>query len=421
MTDDTLPSLPAADSPAGADLLDRFWRSCRGYGVDRRAFLRAVSAGAAGSFLAACAGGTTTPADSTQEVPAPAYFKDPTRLIPHGARNLETRLAQQRGLLTPEELFFVRNNSSSQAIDPDTYRLRVGGDAAQAELELELDDLLGMPSRTVLCTVECGGNHRAFFDLVMGRAASGTQWQTGGISMAEWTGVPLAEVLLRAGLAATALDVQLVGLDTDSPEQGWRRPLPLAKALDPDTILAYRMNGAELPPDHGFPLRAVVPGWVGSSSVKWLGSIEISSQRIWSRNVTTSYVLIGDDYPLEGEAEGQVAREQSIKSALALPWPARLRPGPQLIRGYAQSPSAAIARVQWSIDDGATWSPARLIEPLMRYAWARFEIDWDAPAGVHTLITRAIDAAGNSQPQTLPFNEKGYLFNLPLPHPISVG
>ncbi len=239
--------------------------------------------------------------------------------------------------------------------------------------------------------------------------------------MAEWTGVPLAEVLLRAGLAATALDVQLVGLDTDSPEQGWRRPLPLAKALDPDTILAYRMNGAELPPDHGFPLRAVVPGWVGSSSVKWLGSIEISSQRIWSRNVTTSYVLIGDDYPLEGEAEGQVAREQSIKSALALPWPARLRPGPQLIRGYAQSPSAAIARVQWSIDDGATWSPARLIEPLMRYAWARFEIDWDAPAGVHTLITRAIDAAGNSQPQTLPFNEKGYLFNLPLPHPISVG
>ena len=296
----------------------------------------------------------------------------------------------------------------------------VEGDGIDAPLELSYDDIRSMPQRSLSSCIECGGNHRAFFDLVMGRAATGTQWKTGGIGMAEWRGVPLVEVLDRAGLRPDAADVLLVGLDTESPEGGFRKPIPVDKAIDTDTLLALEMNGVPLPPDHGFPLRAVVPGWVGSASIKWLGRIEVSTEKLWTRNNTTSYVLIGEDYPPEGDALGQVARIQSIKSALALPWPATMSAGPQRILGYAHSARAPIAEVHWSVDDGQTWHAARVLEPRMRFSWARFEIDWEAQAGAHTITTRATDAEGNTQPDTLPFNEKGYLFNLPLPHPVAV-
>ena len=238
--------------------------------------------------------------------------------------------------------------------------------------------------------------------------------------MAIWTGVSLCEVLLRAGVKENARALQLIGLDAGAPEEGFRRPLPIQKAMDPDTLLAFRMNGAVLPRDHGFPVRAVVPGWVGSSSIKWLGRIEVSSEEIWSRNNTTSYVLMGDDYPAQGEALGTVATLQSTKSTLALEWRTRLRPGSHTVRGYAYSPHAPIDRVQWSMDEGATWSEARLLDPVSPYAWARFEFVWDAPEGEHHILTRARDQAGNEQPARVPYNTKGYLFNMWLPHPVRV-
>jgi DMSO/TMAO reductase YedYZ molybdopterin-dependent catalytic subunit len=239
--------------------------------------------------------------------------------------------------------------------------------------------------------------------------------------MAEWTGVPLREVLERAGIRSDAVDVQLIGLDAESPEGGFRRPLPVDKAMDPDTLLVFRMNGSELPADHGFPVRALVPGWVGSSSIKWLGAIEATTAKVWSRNNTSSYVLIGDGFPPEGEAEGQVVTWQSIKSVLILPWPATLAAGTRRLRGYAYSPHAPISTVEWSDDEGASWQQANVLEPRLRYAWARFELEWTPPgAGGYTIRTRATDEDGNAQPDTLPFNEKGYLFNLPLPHPVTV-
>lgn len=418
-----------------SELARRLWRSWRRRGLDRRSFVRLLTATGAGAALAACdAGGGT---ESGGDGPGAAeeegrgvgpdasagesgHFKDTSPFLLHGNRNLETRLENLGGFLTPNELFFVRNNSRSVAVDPERYRLQVGGDGVERELELTYDDLLEMPSRTVFCYIECGGNQRRFFDVVLDRTASGTQWGRGGVSMAVWTGVPLAEVLDRAGVREEAVDVQLIGLDTESPEQGFRRPIPVAKAVDPDTLLAYRMNGAVLPRDHGFPLRAVVPGWVGSTSIKWLGRIDVTTERVWTRNVTTSYVLIGDDYPPEGEALGRVATTQSIKSALGLSWPARLAAGTHTLRGYAHSPHAPIARVEWSDDDGDTWHEARVLDPRIRYAWNRFEFEWEASSGAHALLTRATDEAGNAQPEELPFNEKGYLFNLPLPHPIRV-
>ena len=382
----------------------------------RRRFLKLLSAGGAAALLPGCADAEAP--ETTQE--APAFFKDTAPFIPHGNTNLEAKLENMGGFLTPADQFFVRNNDASIDVDAAAYRLQVEGDAVETPLTLTYDDLLAMPSRTAFSYVECGGNQRAFFGTLLGQPARGTQWGRGAVSMAVWTGVPLSEVLTRAGLRDTARDVQLIGLDADAPEGGFRRPIPVEKAMDPDTILAYRMNGAVLPPDHGHPVRAIVPGWVGSNNIKWLGRIEVSSEPVWSRNNTTSYVLIGEAYPPEGEAKGKVATLQSIKSTLALPWPATVPAGRQILRGYAHSPHAPIQRVAWSTDDGQTWQDARVLDPLIRYAWARFEIEWVAVPGQHTLITRATDQAGNTQPDTILPNEKGYLFNMPLPHPVSV-
>ena len=276
-----------------------------------------------------------------------------------------------------------------QVDDVASYAMEVTGDAISTPLTLTYQDLLDMPSRSVYAYLECGGNQRSFFGRTMGQPARGTQWGRGGVGMAIWTGVSLRAVLEKAGIQEHAVDVQLIGMDTDSPEGGFRRPIPVDKAMDEDTILAYRMNGELLPPDHGYPVRAVVPGWVGSSSIKWLGRIEVSSKNVWSRNNTSSYVLIGADYPAEGEASGKVATTQSIKSVLMLPLPARLEAKRQMIRGYAYSPHAPIAEVVWSSDGGGQWQPARFIDPPIRYAWRRFEFEWTPALGEQQLITVA--------------------------------
>ena len=352
----------------------------------------------------------------------PAWFKDTAPFILHDdGKSLEARLELMRGLITPQRLFFVRNNSVSLDVDAAHWRLSVEGDAVGRPRELSYADLLNMPSRTLISYLECAGNQRAMFDLVTGRAAGGTQWGTGGIGNGVWTGVSLRDVLSAAGVRDDAVSVLLIGLDAESPEQGFRRVLPIEKARHPDTLLAYALNGEALPKDHGYPLRALVPGWVGSSSIKWLSRIVVSAKPQWTRNNTTSYVLIGDDYPPEGEALGTVVTEQSIKSALALPWPATLASGSQRIRGYAQSPHGPITRVEWSTDSGATWRDAAVLDPQPQYSWARFEFTWDARRGEHVVMTRATDASGAVQPDDVPFNKKGYLFNRPLPHPISVG
>ncbi len=395
-------------------------------GMERRALLSLLATGGVAAALMACAEvrvstdsqrlSDKTPAAATP----PPFYKNSEPFITHGERGLESRLEQMQGFVTPNRLFFVRNNSASIAVNPDEWRLALEGDAVATPQEFSYADIRRLPSRTVTAYLECAGNQRAMFDLVKGQAAQGTQWLTGAVGNGVWTGVSLRDALELAGVTADAASVLLVGLDTESPEGGWRRALPIAKALDPDTLLAYGLNGEDLPQDHGYPLRALVPGWVGSASVKWLSHIVVSREQFWTRNNTTSYVLIGDNYPPDGAALGKPLTTQAIKSALALPWPAQLAVGAHRLHGYAHSPFGQITQVDWSLDSGATWNQARVLAPQVQYSWARFELAWDAPAGEHTLMTRATDAAGNTQPQEIPFNEKGYLFNQPLPHPIHV-
>ena len=346
------------------------------------------------------------------------WVKDPARFVQHGT-NLETRLEDLDGFLTPNDLFFVRNHAPTPLIDPASYVLTVGGPGAESEVQLTLDDLRALPSQTLIAYIECAGNWRGFFQSVTGRTAAGSQWGTGAIGCAEWTGPSLADVLAVAGVRDDALEVNVIGLD----DGAWERPMPLAKALDPATILALTMNGEPLPPDHGFPVRAVVPGWVGSSSVKWVGRVEVATEKVWVRANTSSYVLVGEEWPADryAPADGAPITTGSVKSALALPRPARLAAGTHRLRGFAYSPRGPVADVEWSADDGP-WAPARLIGASADhpYAWSRFEFEWEAAAGEHTLRTRATDASGDTQPLEGVYNEKGYLLNVALPHPVEV-
>ena len=254
---------------------DRLWRLASAHGIGRRRFLQLLAAGGAAAVLAACSG-SPSPTSIFTATPDPvtsasaAWFKDPDPFIKH-EDSLEARLENIQGLITPNRFFFVRNNSGSVAVNATGWKLSIEGDAVSSPLELSYDKILNMPSRIVVSYVECAGNQRAMFDLVKGQETIGTQWGRGGVGNAEWIGVPLRDVLREAGIKEEARSVLFVGMDVDAPEEGYRRALPVDKAMHPDTLLAYGMNGEALPQDHGFPLRAIVPGWAGTSSIKWLG------------------------------------------------------------------------------------------------------------------------------------------------------
>ena len=405
------------------------WEFASAHGLDRRQFLRLMLVGGATAVLAACVG--TGPAGGgSQPAPAPLdteptvvspFFKDPAPFHVREDKGLESRMENMQGLITPNNLFFVRNNSpASLDLDASRWRLTVEGDAVSEPMTLTYEDVRSLPSHSLISYLECAGNHRAMFNLLNGQETSGTQWMTGAVGNGEWVGARLSDVLTLAGIGDGAVSVLLVGLDTEAPEGGFRYVLPVEKSMHPETLLAYTMNGETLPKDHGFPLRAIVPGWVGSAHIKWLGRIVVSSEQLWTRNNTTSYTLIGDAYPPEGESQGRPVTTQVVKSALALPWPAELEAGRRRIHGYAHSPTGPIARVEWSVDDGRTWAEAEVSSTQPDRSWARFAFDWVAEPGDRSIMTRATDAEGNAQPDAAPFNEKGYLFNQPVPHPIRV-
>jgi DMSO/TMAO reductase YedYZ molybdopterin-dependent catalytic subunit len=373
----------------------------------RREFL-ATGAAAAASLAA---GGTAFAQTPAQKFHVKALQGE--IFIDHGI-NQETRLETLRGYLTPASHFFVRNHTATPVLDARTWRLRIEGNAVERPFELSFDELLRLPARSVTCFVECAGNGRGFFKDVMGKVASGTQWRQGAIGVAEWTGVPLGAVLemarVRRDTPRDILNVLVEGLDSVKVN----RPMSLAKALEDDTLLAYAFNGEAVPPDHGFPVRAIVPGWVGINNIKWVGRIEVRDSVIDVPTTTKTYVLEGPDYP--GKV---VLREQTIKSAVALPWAATLPAGRRRVHGFAWSPAGQISKVEYSLDGGA-WQPATLREPNIARAWTRWDFEWDARPGDHVILTRATDDRGNTQPASIPWNAQGYGYNVPVRHPVKV-
>lgn len=353
--------------------------------------------------------------------------KDLSKFIAHGL-SLESPLENQNDYLTSNDQFFVCNSGTSPQINEHQYSLTVWGDGVQKELHLSYEQLRAMPQRTVPAIIECAGNHRLFFEAIDGKPIEtppGTQeliWSTGAIGMAEWTGVSLGDILALAGIRNDAIQVCARGGESDSCEGEIRIPMPIDKALDQDTLLAISMNGEPLPADHGFPVRVLVPGWIGAYSVKWLQDIEVSTHAIWVRRNTTSYIMKGEQWPADQYAPsmGKPLTQQNIKSALALPFPAKLSAGSHTLHGYAHSPGSAISQVLWRDAKTTTWQEARLGLQNERYGWVKFEFEWEASAGEHRLETKAVDCDGNYQPDSVEFNKAGYLYNAVYPHSISV-
>lgn len=323
-----------------------------------------------------------------------------------------------RDYLMPNSLFYTFAHGRAPVVDINTWKLSIEGDGVEEPVQLSYEDLLRLPSRTVTRSLDCAGNGRAFYDLFLHQPAMGSQWHLGGYGIAEWTGVPFSELLIRARLKKTAVDLMPVGIDSKAA----RRPMPVAKAMKEDTLLVYLMNGEILPADHGFPARAFLPGWIGSASIKWVNQIIVSTEPIHVTMNTTSYVFIGPDYQPKPPAKGPVLTTQVLKSACCLPWPASLPAGKQKVTGYAWSPFGKITRVDVSLDDSKSFQVATLIEPNIECAGVRWEFSFNAKPGNMTITPRATDEKGNTQHDISQqkWNQLGYLFGAMVPHPVKI-
>lgn len=362
--------------------------------------------------------------------PLPAEYFDE-----HGT-NIEMRWdsVDPDAELTPQSRLFIRNHSATPDIDVRDYRLAIFGDGlAQPRdglddaVRLSLDELKAMGSVTIRSLLECTGNGRIFFEWQQGQRQTETPWKMGSAGALDLTGVRLADVLERVGLDPQAREVMATGLDgsyvVDGRDYGTpRRPLPIEKALD-DAMLVWAMNGEDLLPDHGYPLRLFVPGWVGIASIKWLGSLEVSTRRLTSPWNTIWYRMSGGDYP----ADTEPLTTLPVRSALELPWDEEVHPEATsdgrrlLLTGRSWSGEGPIARVEVSVDRGTSWSDADLAPEEARQAWTQWSWEWAEPAaGRQEVWVRATDVHGRTQPLETPLNAYGYCFDAVVRHPVTV-
>jgi DMSO/TMAO reductase YedYZ molybdopterin-dependent catalytic subunit len=310
--------------------------------------------------------------------------------------NAETPLDRQVGVITPAPRHYVRDHFAIPAA-PD--RLAIEG-AVRTPMQLDLEQIRSVPPHSRIVTLECAGNGRAFLD----PPVAGEQWRTGAVGTAEWTGASLRAVLEMAEPLPSAVEVLCVGADAGIPADigrriAYERSLPIDDALRDDVLVAYAMNGDDLPPEHGAPLRLIVPGWYGMASVKWLARLRLLERRFEGFFQTDRYVV--GDRPL-----------REIAARALIVWPRdgeRLAQRPFVTRGYAWSGRDDLARVEVSADGGGSWRGATLSERTHRYAWRQ----WHAAISPRTtgqlvLLARAVTTAGTTQPLDEVRNERGY-------------
>jgi DMSO/TMAO reductase YedYZ molybdopterin-dependent catalytic subunit len=325
------------------------------------------------------------------------------------ARNHALPLEALRHDITPPGLHYLLIHYDIPAVDPETFQLEIGG-AVERPTTLTLDALKERERIAQPITFECAGNGRA---LLEPRPVS-QPWLTEAVGTAEWGGTPLAPLLEEAGPSARAVELVFTGVDRGvegGVPQAYERALPIAEARD--ALLAYEMNGAPLPPQHGFPLRLVVPGWYGMQNVKWLTRITVVEEPFEGYQNAVSYRI----YQAEGD-RGEPVTRMLPRSLMVPPGvpdfmtrERRLEPGPVTLTGRAWSGHGPIERVEASTDGGATFADAALDAPLGPHAWRGFRFDWDAEPGEHELCSRATDSAGNTQPLEPPWNLKGFANN----------
>lgn len=348
--------------------------------------------------------------------PAPGLIVH-TRL-PHNAEPPLDALAQS--WITPNELFYVRSHAPVPKIDAANFQLSVEG-LVEKPFQISLAQLQSdFKKQAAVATMTCAGNRRSEHSLV--KEVSGVPWQAGAIGNAEWAGARLSDLLKKAGIQEDARHVWFEGVDEIDRKDNvipFGASIPLSKAMSdtetmPGTLVCYEMNGESLQPDHGFPIRTVVPGYIGARSVKWLGKIIVSDRPSTNHYVATAYKLVTEgtpdewasSAPLENFVINSVTCRPRAGSKVAL--------GQLEVRGYALAtgvPGQTIAKVELSTDGGVSWTTARFTSQARPYCWRLWKANVEILAKTSEIIVRAIDSAGNVQPETVAWNLKGYQFN----------
>jgi DMSO/TMAO reductase YedYZ molybdopterin-dependent catalytic subunit len=336
-------------------------------------------------------------------------------------RNHGMPLEALRYDITPVGLHYLLVHYDIPEVAADSWRLEIGG-AVERSLTFSLDDLRGRPAVELAVTMECAGNGRAALDP---RPVS-QPWLLEAVGTARWRGAALAPLLEEAGASSDAKEVLFTGLDEGiegGVEQAYQRSVPVELAREGDLLLAYEMNGAPLPPQHGFPLRLVVPGWYGMTNVKWLSRVDVLAKPFAGYQQAAAYRF------RQAEDEEGEPVQRMVPRALMIP-PGRpdflsrertVDAGPATIEGKAWSGSSPVATVDVSTDGGASWSESELgPEPESRWAWRRWSFEWDARPGSYELCARARDEEGRTQPLDPPWNLGGYANNAVQRVPVTV-
>jgi DMSO/TMAO reductase YedYZ molybdopterin-dependent catalytic subunit len=327
-------------------------------------------------------------------------------------RNHGLPLEALRYDLTPVGLHYLLIHFDIPQVDAETWTLEIRGEVRNP-LTLALEDVKQRPRASVACTLECAGNGRA---RLTPRPLS-QPWLEEAVGNAEWTGTPLAPLLEEAGVEETAVEVLFTGLDRGiqgEVEHAYERSLSLDESRRPDVLLAYEVNGQPLPPQHGFPLRLIVPGWYGMTHVKWLERITVLSEPFEGYQQAKQYRTKQSEDELGDPVTRMLPRSLFIPPGIPN-FPDRQRflaAGPCTVEGRAWSGHGAITRVEVSVDGGHSWADANLDEPTGEFGWRRWTYDWDAvEPGDYELCSRATDVAGNTQPTKPTWNVGGYVNN----------
>ena len=347
-------------------------------------------------------------------------------------RTFASPLAALQSDVIPSDLSYIRNHwRDVPRLDPGSYRLAVDGEV-ERPLVLTLDDLKKMPRVVFEVTFECCGNSPVPADWSDATRTAPTTEQIKGhgiMGNAEWAGVPLAHLLERAGVKPSAAEVMFEGADHgpdemvgDPPDVTYERSLPIVKATHPDTLLAYEMNAEPLPPNHGYPLRLVVPGWYGMTSVKWLVGIHVLDHEFKGFYQTQRYMVVNGP---GADAYHSYLTEMKVKSIITGPTPGETVP----VTGYTLAgaawcgPDEVVVKVEVSTDGGTTWELARIVRPRRGYSWSRWEYRWTPPgSGPYVLMSRATNSKGEAQPMEFPnrWDGQSYGNNMAFPFPVEV-
>jgi DMSO/TMAO reductase YedYZ molybdopterin-dependent catalytic subunit len=328
--------------------------------------------------------------------------------------DLEMPLSGFVDYITPIEHFYVRTHVYVPTVDINEWRLKVDGHVG-TPLSLSMADLKAMPSAELVAVAECAGNGRSFYSPTV----PGLQWSNGSVGNGRWRGVRLADVLKRAGIKPGAVDVQFDGADVPiGTMQDFQRAITAKKALDPNTLLAYDMNGQTLPVKHGFPLRVIAPGWASDSWEKWLTSIQVldkESATFWMKSAYRhpgKPVPPGTAVPLD---QMQPVTSLRVKTVIAAPLNPSIPPDqPVTISGVAWSgDQGSVTAVEVSVDGGRTWRLATLGRDQSQFGWRLWQYPWTPrKEAYYTVMARARTATGETQPFDQEWNPSGYGWNV---------